>query len=296
MAALPYIQLYTADYLADTAHLSTLEHGAYLLLIFNYWQRGESFKAKDERSLNKRLASVARLSEIEWESVKENLEEYFLTSETEWKHERIERDLLHVNLKASKASAAGKASAASRSKSTNIQVEQQINGRSTDVQQTLNHTDTDTDTEYKEISTTEVVLKEKKQDSAKSTFFKKPSLDEVVMYCTERKSIIDPEAFHAHYESNGWVVGQAKAKMKCWKSAIVNWEKRDKEKIRGDPTRSNLGLSKTYGGDYDTKNRNNERSGGSGRKLSLVDEAQLAIDRIEERERRDQQEQAKVVN
>jgi len=137
MAALPYIQLYVADYLADTAHLSTIEHGAYLLLIFNYWQRGESFKAKDERTLNKRLASVARLTENEWENVKETLSEFFEITETEWKHRRVEIDLEAVNAKSTKASNAGKASAAQRS-----------NKRSTDVQQTLNHTDTDTDKEY----------------------------------------------------------------------------------------------------------------------------------------------------
>ena len=147
MAALPYMQLYVADYLADTAHLSTLENGAYLLLIFNYWQRGESFKAKDQQSLNKRLASVARLSNEEWENVKESLAEFFETSETEWKHSRIDRDLDSVNAKSAKASAAGKASAASKA-----------NNRSTNAEQTFNHTDTDTDTDT-DISTTTVVDK-----------------------------------------------------------------------------------------------------------------------------------------
>jgi len=136
MAALPYMQLYVADYLADTAHLTTLEHGAYLMLMFNYWQRGESFKANDERSLNKRLATVARLSVSEWDEVKGALSEFFDVTDTEWSQARIERDLAAVNAKSSKAKQAGKASA-----------ERRFNERSTNVEQTLNHTDTDTDTD-----------------------------------------------------------------------------------------------------------------------------------------------------
>ena len=136
MAALPYMQLYVADYLADTAHLTTLEHGAYLMLMFNYWQRGESFKANDERSLNKRLATVARLSVSEWDEVKGSLSEFFDVTDTEWSQARIERDLAAVNAKSTKAKQAGKASA-----------ERRLNERSTNVEQTLNHTDTDTDTD-----------------------------------------------------------------------------------------------------------------------------------------------------
>lgn len=143
MAALPYIQLYAADYLADTAHLSTLEHGAYFLLILNYWQRGESFKAKDEQSLDRRLASVARMSIDEWADVKDVLSEFFCVSENEWSHGRIERDLEFVNSKIEKASQAGKASAAAREKKK-YQPKSGSNGRLTDVDKTLNHTDTDT--------------------------------------------------------------------------------------------------------------------------------------------------------
>jgi len=141
MAALPYMQLYVADYLADTAHLSTVEHGAYLLLIFNYWQRGESFKARDEQTLNRRLASVARLSNEEWMSVRENLAEFFDVTETEWAHHRIDRDIEVVNAKSNQASMAGKASAKRRA-----------NERSTDVERTLNHTEADTETDSKPTS------------------------------------------------------------------------------------------------------------------------------------------------
>lgn len=151
MAALPYLKFYAADYLADTAHLTTLEHGAYLLLIFTYWQRGESFRANDERTLNKRLATVARLSNEEWASVRETLSEFFNVCSTEWRHERIERDLVEVKDKANKCKNAGQARGMGLKgqkigiRSTDAQ--RTLSERSADAQRTLNHTDTDTDTD-----------------------------------------------------------------------------------------------------------------------------------------------------
>ena len=148
MAALPYMQLYVADYLADTSHLTVTEHGAYLLLMFNYWQRGQSFKAKDQQSLNKRLATVARMSNEEWADVAESLAEFFNISPTEWVHKRIDRDLQAVHLKSTKASTAGKASAASKraKKPANVPTNVPTNAEHP-LQQSFNHTDTDTDTD-----------------------------------------------------------------------------------------------------------------------------------------------------
>mgnify|MGYP003655668549 CR=1 FL=1 len=59
-------------------------------------------------------------------------------------------------------------------------------------------------------------------------YFNKPTISEVENYCKERKNNVDAEAFWDFYESKDWFVG--KSKMKCWKSAVRNWERGDKKK------------------------------------------------------------------
>lgn len=126
MAALPYMQLYIADYLADTMHLSTEEHGAYLLLMFNYWQTGKPIPKS-------RLARIARLSNDRWISVESSLAEFFTDAGTEWVHERIERDLKAVRASLEQKTAAGKASAAARKAKNATDAYRKGNERSTPV-------------------------------------------------------------------------------------------------------------------------------------------------------------------
>lgn len=65
--------------------------------------------------------------------------------------------------------------------------------------------------------------------------FEAPTVDEVAAYCKERLNNIDAEYFCAYYEARGWELGKGK-KMKDWKSAIITWEKRDKERKQTQQT------------------------------------------------------------
>jgi hypothetical protein len=66
-----------------------------------------------------------------------------------------------------------------------------------------------------------VRLGKDKTRGAKAPFVP-PSLQEIVEYCKERGKGVDPGAWLAHYESNGWMVG--KNRMKDWRAAVRTWE------------------------------------------------------------------------
>lgn len=104
--AVPYMPLYVADYMADTGHLTTLEHGAYLLLIMAYWQRGEALPNDD-----KKLARIARLGPREWARIKPSLAEFFELSASDWFHSRLHRELATLRDKSLKRRKGGLARA-----------------------------------------------------------------------------------------------------------------------------------------------------------------------------------------
>lgn len=109
MAALPYMQLYIAEYLADTAHLSGEQHGPYLLLIMNYWQRGKALPDDDGQ-----FANITKLPLKKWRLMRGVIAEFFIQLDGHWFHKRIERDLDKIAAKSGKCRDAGLASAEAR--------------------------------------------------------------------------------------------------------------------------------------------------------------------------------------
>lgn len=130
MAALPYIPLFVADYLADTRHLTAQQHGAYLLLIFNYWQTGKPLPNDDAK-----LARIACMNKRDWARNRDAILEFFSIRENLLVHSRIDTELSRVEAKSLKSKKAAQAS-----------VERRLNGRSADAERTLSHTQAHTHT------------------------------------------------------------------------------------------------------------------------------------------------------
>jgi len=123
MSARPWMPFYVGDYVADTSHLTTLEHGAYVLLLLAYWQRGGPLP--DDSS---RLANIARMPTELWVTVEPTIRAFFVADGGLLVHRRVDRELAKMRDKAAQAAHAGRASAQRRR-----------NARSTDVQRTSNN-------------------------------------------------------------------------------------------------------------------------------------------------------------
>jgi uncharacterized protein YdaU (DUF1376 family) len=129
-----YMPLYVGAYLADTAHLSTVAHGAYLLLIMNYWQRGSALPSTDRK-----LASIARLTDVEWLSIRDDLAEFFIEENGLWRHGKIDVELRRAAQKIDAAKRAGEASASARAQAKSTTYQQPLDEPSTDAEQPSNH-------------------------------------------------------------------------------------------------------------------------------------------------------------
>lgn len=95
----PWMPLYVADYLRDTRQLSPAEHGAYLLLIMEYWTSGG---LPDD---DVKLARVAGMSATEWRKIKPTVQAFFTDG---WKHRRIDDEIAKAEAKHERRSEAGK--------------------------------------------------------------------------------------------------------------------------------------------------------------------------------------------
>lgn len=114
MSSTPFFPLYVADYQADTAHLTTEQHGAYLLLLMAAWSRGGRLPADE-----KKLARIARVSARRWHLIADDVLEFFELEDGEVVSKRLEREHQKAVSKSAKRSAAGKRGVAAKALKNN---------------------------------------------------------------------------------------------------------------------------------------------------------------------------------
>ena len=83
-----YMKMYWGDYFADTRHLSTVEHGAYLLMIAHYWRTGVPLPDDDLQ-----LQRITGLRGNIWKEKKPILARFFRIADGLWHHKRIDAEL-----------------------------------------------------------------------------------------------------------------------------------------------------------------------------------------------------------
>ena len=94
-----------------------------------------------------------------------------------------------------------------------------------------NESTSDQPTANQPLTNDQPQLKKDKESkkAIKSTYraFAPPTLDDVIAYCRERSSSVDPQKFFDYFDAGGWVDSRGNH-VKNWKQKIITWEGREK--------------------------------------------------------------------
>lgn len=103
-----WMPLYVADYLADTSRLTTEQHGAYLLILMDYWRNGPP---PDDDAV---LCSITRMQLVAWKRARPALVGFFSMIDGFWRQKRADAEKQSAADVSSKRSLSGKQGAGKR--------------------------------------------------------------------------------------------------------------------------------------------------------------------------------------
>lgn len=101
-----WMPLYVSDYLSDTMHLNTEQHGAYLLLLMAAWKSEARLPNDSEQ-----LQAICRLSPAKWKANESVLKRFFYITPEYWINNRL-REEMEKAIKNTEAKAASGAKGA----------------------------------------------------------------------------------------------------------------------------------------------------------------------------------------
>ncbi len=104
-----WMPLWIGAYLADTMKLTTLQHGAYFLLLIAYWRERKPLADVDDE-----LRSITKLERAEWKRARPVLAAFFKVENGVWWHKRVEAEIAAANARSKKATAKAEKAAQAR--------------------------------------------------------------------------------------------------------------------------------------------------------------------------------------
>lgn len=94
---------------------------------------------------------------------------------------------------------------------------------------------TENPTQYKYLINTNTQVNNNICAKAEKPKFTPPTIEQVKLYCEERKNGIDAERFVDYYTANGWIQGKGKP-IKDWKACVRTWERNSPRQENKDNT------------------------------------------------------------
>ena len=104
-----WMPVYVGEYLADTTHLNTEQHGAYWLMLMAAWKRGGSLPDDDSQ-----LSSITKLSLSRWKANRAVLSGLFKTVDGALVHKRVTEERVKAQAISDKKAETGAEGAAKR--------------------------------------------------------------------------------------------------------------------------------------------------------------------------------------
>ena len=92
MSQAPFMPVFVDAYLADTGHLSTEEHGAYVLLLMAMWRRGGTVPDDDRNN-----ARITGMSRHKWIHVKKRLLPFLTVEGDTFTQKRLKKEWGYVS-------------------------------------------------------------------------------------------------------------------------------------------------------------------------------------------------------